>query len=70
MPFSSGSRACLGKNLAMMELKIVTATIIRSFNVRPAVDATEECMAMTDHFLVAPKGGKCNLIFSAIDRKS
>lgn len=29
MPFSSGVRACLGKNLAMMELKLITASLLK-----------------------------------------
>ncbi|RVX72414.1 hypothetical protein B0A52_03602 [Exophiala mesophila] len=30
MPFSKGTRACLGKNLAMIELKIITAIIVNT----------------------------------------
>lgn len=64
MPFSKGSRACLGKSLALMELKLITAALLGSYEVRLSPTATEDCMTMMDHFLVLPKGGKCELIFS------
>jgi cytochrome P450 len=66
MPFSTGSRACLGKNLAMMELKLITATLVKNFTIQQAPETTEDCMVMKDHFLALPKGGKCNLIFSRV----
>ena len=64
MPFSSGTRACLGKNLAMMELKLITATLIRQFDVNLTPDTTDESMAMKDYFVAVPKSGKCDLIFT------
>jgi cytochrome P450 len=64
MPFSSGTRACLGKNLAMMELKLITATLLQQFDVQLAPDTNEDSMAMKDHFLAIPKSGKCDLIFT------
>ena len=66
MPFSKGTRACLGKSLALMELKLITATLLRDFTVSLAPSCTEDSMIMTDHFLVIPKGGKCELIFSPV----
>jgi cytochrome P450 len=70
MPFSKGSRACLGKSLALMELKLITATLVRDFAVSLAPSCTEECMIMTDHFLVIPKGGRCELIFAPVKGNS
>ncbi|EXJ67490.1 uncharacterized protein A1O5_09503 [Cladophialophora psammophila CBS 110553] len=67
MPFSKGSRACLGKNLAMMELKLITASLINKFSVWLGPNCTDESMVMTDHFLVLPKGGKCEMIFSRVE---
>lgn len=64
LPFSTGPRACLGKNLAIMELKIITATLLRRFTVDAASTTTEDSMTMKDHFLVQPKGGRCDLVFS------
>ncbi len=66
MPFSKGSRACLGKSLALMELKLVAATLISRFTVSCAPGTDDDSMAMTDHFLVLPKGGRCDLIFTPV----
>ena len=66
MPYSKGTRACIGINLANMELKIVTAALLKLYRVRPGVDMTSDDMEMTDHFLLVPKGGKCNLVFEKI----
>ncbi len=68
MPFSKGARACLGKSLAMMELKLISAALLRSYETKLAPTATEDCMTMTDHFLVLPKGGKCELIFNPLPK--
>lgn len=67
MPFSKGSRACLGKNLAMMELKLVTATLLQRFEVSAPPETTAYSMAMRDHFLVLPKSGRCDLVFTPMD---
>jgi cytochrome P450 len=32
MPFASGRRACVGQTLALLELKIVLATLFYSYN--------------------------------------
>jgi cytochrome P450 len=63
MPFSQGSRACLGKSLAMMELKTITATLLRYYEFTVSTTMADDDMTMTDHFLVMPKGGKCDLVF-------
>jgi cytochrome P450 len=66
MPFSKGSRACIGKNLAMMELKLITARLIKQFKCMLAPATTEHSMATMDHFLLIPVGGKCELIFEVV----
>lgn len=64
MPFSKGTRACLGQNLALMELKLITSSLIASYVVNAAPQTTEESMSLTDHFLMIPKDGKCELMFT------
>lgn len=68
MPFSKGTRACLGKNLAMIELKLITAAMIKSFKISPAPATTVESMSIQDHFLLIPKEGKCDLLFEPATR--
>jgi cytochrome P450 len=63
MPFSKGSRACIGKGLAIMELKLVVATVMKQYDVSIAPDMKDDDMDMVDHFLIIPKGGKCHLLF-------
>jgi cytochrome P450 len=66
MPFSKGSRACLGINLAYMELKVTVATLQGRYQVGLAPDMQAHDMDMRDHFLIFPRGGKCNLVFEKI----
>jgi len=66
MPFSKGSRACLGINLAYMELKVTVATLLGKYQVSLAPDMQAHDMDMRDHFLIFPRGGKCNLVFEKI----
>ena len=51
-----------------MELKLTNAALDKDLRFRLGASATEECMTMTDHFLVIPKGGKCELIAEAADQ--
>lgn len=67
MPFSKGTRACLGKSLAMMELKLVTAKLLERYQITAPPTTTSESMEMRDHFLVLPRDGRCDLIFSSVD---
>src|ERR1700761_2864185 len=67
MPFSKGTRACLGRNLAMMELRQVSSAILRKYSVTAAPGTTEDSMEMRDHFLAIPKAGKCELIFETAE---
>ena len=66
MPFSKGTRACIGKNLAIMELKLITAQLAHRFKWTSAPSTTEASMSTKDHFLLIPVGGKCELIFSPV----
>ncbi|KAK3625225.1 hypothetical protein LTR56_012019 [Elasticomyces elasticus] len=66
MPFSKGTRACLGKGLAMLELKLVLVALLSRYEVTLPVQTTEESMEMRDHFLVVPRSGKCELHFEPV----
>lgn len=62
--FGKGARACLGRTIATMEIKMVTAAMVREFNVDVGGPTTDQDMAVTDHFVLIPKGGKCILRLS------
>jgi cytochrome P450 len=64
MPFSKGTRACLGKNLAMIELKLIVAHLVRQFQWIAAPSTTDATMDTKDYFLLLPVGGKCELVFT------
>lgn len=67
MPFSRGTRACLGKNLAMWELRRTTAELLSRYLVSAPSSTNEDSMEMRDYFLALPKAGRCELIFSPLD---
>lgn len=64
MPFSKGTRACLGIHLAMMELKLTTARLVGEYVVTVGDSMRDTDMDMKDHFLVLPAGGRCDLAFT------
>jgi len=62
MPFSKGTRICIGINLANMELKLITAALLARYKVRVAPSMQAGAMEMRGNFAVYPKG-ECFLIF-------
>lgn len=63
MPFSKGARVCLGVNLAYMELKIITAVLLRKYHVQVS---NTDVMEIKGNFASFPKR-ECSLIFNPID---
>ncbi len=63
--FSKGMRACPGKPIALMELKLVMAAIVQRFATLRLADArqTVEDMRQLDDWLLVPKGKRCGLVF-------
>ena len=55
MPFSKGSRACVGINLAYAELYLITAYLFRRFDIANA-GTTDADMEWKDEFVIAFKG--------------
>lgn len=59
VPFSRGSRACIGQNLAMSELYIFLGTFFRRFDNLEAFDVGPEDMTYVDYFTAFhPKGSR------------
>jgi cytochrome P450 len=61
--WGKGQRACMGKPIAMMELRVTTAALMKRFVVELESEATVDDMEMRDHFVLMAKGGKCMLKF-------
>ena len=66
MPFSKGSRMCIGIHLATMELKMILATIVSGWELRIGERTTDDTMGMTDHFVLMPRSGFCELYLTKI----
>ncbi|ORZ05408.1 cytochrome P450 [Absidia repens] len=49
-PFSVGSRNCVGKNFAIMEMRLVLATLIKRFDLSPIPDEMEQAKEVR-HFV-------------------
>ncbi|KAI9871912.1 MAG: hypothetical protein M1830_002299 [Pleopsidium flavum] len=66
VPFSRGLRNCMGQNLALMELKIVTAAVLKRYTVSVGKAMRGDEMEMRDHFVLMPKAGRCELVFESV----
>ncbi len=63
--FGRGARACLGRNIALVELKLATAALAQRFGVVRQADRrqTVRDMRITDRFVLVPHGKRCLLVF-------
>jgi hypothetical protein len=67
--FSSGSRACIGKSLALMEMKFVVARVVQTYSFevisleRNGMDMKED----TTRFTMLPKDRRMKMHFTRID---
>ncbi|KAK5659656.1 hypothetical protein OQA88_864 [Cercophora sp. LCS_1] len=59
-----GPRACPGKRMATMEMKLLLARLMDRLTVSLASEATHDDMVMTDHFILIPEGHRCGLVFT------
>jgi len=65
-PFSMGPFGCIGKQLAYMELRTLTARILLEFDVKfaPGEDGTRVLKETKDHFTVDV--GSLDLVFTTV----
>ncbi|KAL9122404.1 MAG: hypothetical protein Q9187_001041 [Circinaria calcarea] len=69
-PFSIGRFACVGKNLALAEVRFVTALLVSKYDITfaPGEDGIRVWKDMKDQFTAAP--GKLELIFTPLENES
>ncbi|CAN6657136.1 hypothetical protein TRVA0_029S01376 [Trichomonascus vanleenenianus] len=63
MAFGAGVRMCVGLNLALQEIKLITASIYRLYSTSIAPGFNDEDMVFADKYTTHPVGHKCPLIF-------
>lgn len=61
MPFGGGARRCLGASLAMFEMKVVVATVVRRVVLRPVQTQSEPAAFRAPHLTLSPARG-CRVI--------
>lgn len=66
MPFSKGSRMCMGVHPARMELKLIIAALIHGWDISLGERTTDDTMSMTDQFVLMLKGRFCDLVFKKV----
>ncbi|KKO97538.1 cytochrome P450 [Trichoderma harzianum] len=66
--FSNGGRGCVGKHLALIEMKTLLRDVYSKYSTTPHESMQEEAMAMSDQLISArPLGQKCLLRFHPLD---
>ncbi|KAH6995436.1 hypothetical protein EDB80DRAFT_729089 [Ilyonectria destructans] len=64
MSFSYGPRICIGKNLALSEIRHFLCLLLLSYtSITPASETTIDSMEEYEAGLTVPKSGKCVLTF-------
>ncbi|KAI0802504.1 cytochrome P450 3A13 [Xylaria sp. FL0064] len=67
--FASGGRGCIGKHLALAEMKILLRDVYSRFTTFPDGSMTDEDMEMSDQLISSqPRGKKCLLRLEPIEK--
>ncbi|KAH6604010.1 Cytochrome P450 [Trichoderma cornu-damae] len=65
--FSNGGRGCIGKHLALVEMKTLLRDVYSTYSTTPHESMKEEAMAMSDQLISArPVGQKCLVRFTPL----
>ncbi|KAI9815438.1 MAG: hypothetical protein M1827_002572 [Pycnora praestabilis] len=67
IPWFQGSRACVGRHLATIEMKLLVASIVHGYYIKLAEGITEESMMTLNRFVALPRVLKCDLFFDKIE---
>ena len=66
--FASGGRGCIGKHLALVEMKLLLRDVYARFATTPEVSMTPAAMIMSDQLISSrPLGQKCLLHFVPVE---
>ncbi|KAG9255171.1 cytochrome P450 [Emericellopsis atlantica] len=69
--FSNGGRGCIGKHLALAEMKTLLRDTYSAYTTTPHASMSEESMAMADQLISSrPRDQKCLLHFEPLDSSS
>ncbi|KJZ76025.1 hypothetical protein HIM_04481 [Hirsutella minnesotensis 3608] len=69
--FASGGRGCVGKHLALAEMKTLLRDVYSNFSTTPDPSMTENSMAMSDQLIsTRPKGQRCLIQFHPLDNQN
>ncbi|KAI1426004.1 cytochrome P450 3A13 [Xylaria sp. FL1777] len=69
--FASGGRGCIGKHLALAEMKILLRDVYSRFTTFPDASMSDEDMAMSDQLISSqPHGKKCLLRFKPLKQNT
>ncbi|KAJ3542070.1 hypothetical protein NM208_g2344 [Fusarium decemcellulare] len=63
LTFSAGNRACVGLNLAHLQLRLYLGTVLREFELRLHPSTTESSMKMLESYIITPQE-KCLIHFT------
>lgn len=69
-PFSAGGRGCVGKHLALAEMKILLRDVYTRYRTVPGEGMQEEDMGMHDQLISSrPKGQRCMMRFVPVEEE-
>ncbi len=70
VPFGYGSRICIGRHLAMLEIKTAIAALVSRFEVNVGQRCTDQSMETLDTLVAVPKGLKCELVVKKLQERA
>jgi cytochrome P450 len=66
MPFGKGQSECIAKGMALMDVKLIAATLLKQYAITISNEMRADDMHTIDHIGRVPKGGRVMLCFSKL----